>query len=502
MSTIRRQSIIASLVIYLGFVVGLVNTFFFGSEKYFSGEEYGLTTIFIAIAQMMAALANFAMPSYIAKFFPYYKDHIPDHKNDMISLAMIVGLVGFVIVCFGGWVFKDLVVQNYSENSPQLVNYYAWTFPLGLGLTLFSILEVYAWNVGKPVLTNFLKEMQWRLIITVLIVLFIFKIIPDFDHFLKLYSFTYLAIALTLLGYLVYTKKIHFTFQVSKVTRRLYKKIISFSFFLYSGFLVFTLAQVFDQLVIASVLKDGMVKTGIFGLAQLMSNVILAPKRGIVAAAIPALARAWKDKDREKLQRIYQRSSINQLIFSCGLFLLIALNYKEAITTFNLKGELLLGFSAFLILGVTRVIEMGTGLNAEIIGTSTYWRFNLISGVLLLFIMLPLSYVLAKKMDIMGPAVANLVAIGLYNAVRCVFLWKKFKLMPFSWASLYTLLLAGACFLLSYFLFDNMHGFWGLVFRSAFFCILYVAGTIYFKLTPDSKPVIETIVKRFGRRDS
>src|SRR5690606_714881 len=111
----------ASLVIYLGFVVGLVNTFFFGSEKYFSGEEYGLTTIFIAIAQMMAALANFAMPSYIAKFFPYYKDHIPDHKNDMISLAMIVGLVGFVIVCFGGWVFKDLVVQNYSENSPQLV---------------------------------------------------------------------------------------------------------------------------------------------------------------------------------------------------------------------------------------------------------------------------------------------------------------------------------------------------------------------------------------------
>src|SRR5690606_37383321 len=108
----------------------------------------------------------------------------------------------------------------------------------------------------------------------------------------------------------------------------LYKKILTFSLFLYSGFLIFTIAQVFDQLVIAAVLDDGMAKTGIFGLAQLLAGVILAPKRGIVAAAIPALARAWKDKDREKLQRIYQRSSLNQLIFSCGLFLLIALNYE------------------------------------------------------------------------------------------------------------------------------------------------------------------------------
>ncbi|MCR6719722.1 MAG: hypothetical protein NVV59_05375 [Chitinophagaceae bacterium] len=257
-----------------------------------------------------------------------------------------------------------------------------------------------------------------------------------------------------------------------------------------------TLAQVFDQLVIASVLEDGMVKTGIFGLAQLMSNVILAPKRGIIAAAIPVLSRAWKEKDREKLQRIYQRSSINQLIFSCGLFLLIALNYKEAIHTFQLKEELLLGFTAFIILGLTRVVEMGTGLNAEIIGTSTYWRFELISGVLLLCIMLPMSYVLAKQMDILGPAIANLVAIGLYNLVRCVFLWKKFRLVPFTKASLYTLLLAGGCYFLCYYLFDSMHGFWGLVVRTAAFGILYVAGTIAFKLTPDSQPIVAAIRKR------
>ncbi len=496
MSTIRRQSIIASLVIYLGFAVGLLNTYFFGAEKYFTTAQYGLTTIFIAIAQMMAAFANFAMPSYIAKFYPYYKDHLPERRNDMLSLALIAGLIGFALVCVGGWVFKDLVIRKYSENSPELVNYYFWIFPLGLGLTLFSILEVYAWNVGKPILTNFLKEIQWRLIITVLIVLFIWKLIPDFDLFIKLYAFTYPAIALTLLLYLAAKGKIHFTLQISKVTRRLYKKILTFSLFLYSGFLIFTIAQVFDQLVIAAVLDDGMAKTGIFGLAQLLAGVILAPKRGIVAAAIPALARAWKDKDRDKLQRIYQRSSLNQLIFSCGLFLLIALNYEAAIHTFGLKEAFLLGFPAFLIMGLTRVIEMGTGLNAEIIGTSNYWRVELISGVCLLALMLPLSIILARKMDIMGPAVANLIAIGLYNFVRFAFLWKKFRLMPFTAASLYALLLAAASGAIAYFLFRDMEGIWGMVLRSSLFCILYISATILFKITPDAKPVLEAIRKR------
>lgn len=498
MSQIRRQSIIASLVIYLGFGVGLLNTFFFGVEEYFSTAQYGLTSIFVAIAQMMAAFANFAMPSVIAKFFPYYKDHLPDKQNDLISFALLAGLIGFALVCIGGWAFRDLVIRKYSENAPDLVNYYFWIFPLGFGLTIFSILEVFTWNVGKPVLTNFLKEVQWRLIITLLIVLFIFNVIPDFDLFIKLYSFTYPAIALTLLVYLIWTKRIHFTSTVSKVSRRLFRKIASFSIFLYSGFLIFTIAQVFDQLVIASILDDGLAKAGIFGLAQLMAGVILAPKRAIVAAAIPALSRAWKEKDREKLQRIYQRSSLNQLIFSLGLFLLIALNYQDAIITFQLKNDFLLGFSAFLILGATRVVEMGTGLNAEIIGTSTYWRFELISGVVLLLIMLPLSILLARQFDIIGPAIANLVAIGLYNLIRFIFLWKKFQLMPFNRGTLQALLLAGLAFLVSYLLFQNMNGFVGLVVRSIVFCALYAGGTILFRITPDAEPVVAAIRKRIN----
>ena len=417
----------------------------------------------------------------------------------MITWALLVGLVGFILVAIAGWFFKDLVIRKYSQNAPQLVIYYYWIFPMGLGFTIYSILEAYTWSLGKPVLANLSREVLWRVLITILIVLFIARIIKDFDLFIKLYAFTYPAIALALFAYLLFTKKIHFTFRLSKVTRRYLKKILTLCTFVYSGVLIFTISQVFDSIVIASVLENGIDKAGIFGIAQIMTSIIQAPQRSIISVSIPHLSKAWKDKNMLLLQKIYQRSSINLLIFSCGIFLLIALNYKEAVQTFGLKDAYLQGFSAFILLGLTRVIDMGTGVNTQIIGTSTSWRFELISGAILLTLMLPLTYILAKRFDIMGPALANLISVTFYNIVRIAFLWKKFRLFPFTVQSGYTVLSAAVCFGVCYFAFINIHGFVGLVLRSMAFVLLYGGTLLYFRLSPDIIPVIDTIKKRVRR---
>jgi O-antigen/teichoic acid export membrane protein len=501
MSTIRKQSIISSGIVYLGFAIGLLNTYFFTRQGgLFTEAQYGLTSIFIAIASMMTAFAGMAMPSYIFKFYPYYKDNLEPRRNDMLTWALLINLIGFILVIIAGIVLKHVIIRKFSENSPLLLSYYYWIFALGLGLTIYTTLEVYAWNLGKPVLTSFLKEVQWRLFTTLLIVLFICNVIKDFDLFIKLYSFTYPGIAVILFLYLVLKRKVHFTFKPSKVSRRYFRTIVSLCSFAYSGLIIFTISQVFDTLVIASVLKDGLDKAGIFGLAQIMTSVIQAPQRAIVAASIGPLSRAWKEKNMALLQRVYQRSSINLLIFSSGIFALIALNYTEAITTFDLKEKFALGFGAFIFLGLTRIIDQGTGVNAQIIATSNYWKFELLSGIVLLIVMLPLTYILTKQYDILGPAIAALISISIYNAIRIVFLWKKFKLFPFTMQSLYALLLAGASFIVCYYLFSDLHGLLGLILRSAAFLLLYGSGVVYFQLSPDVKPVWHTITKRLGIR--
>lgn len=496
MSTIRKQTIISSLIIYIGFAIGLLNTYFYTKEGLFDEAQYGLTSIFVAIATMMMAFATLGMPAYISKFYPYYHDHLPPRKNDLLTWALFISTIGFILVIIAGVVLKHVIIRKFSENSELLVQYYQWIFVMGFGLTIYTVLEVYAWSEGKSIVTNFLREAQWRLLTTILIILLISGVIKDYDQFIKLYSFTYPVIAVILFIYLLFTRRIHFTFKASKVSRRYFKKILTLCAFVYSSIIIFTIAQVYDSIVIASL--SGLDKAGIFGLAQLMGSVIQAPQRGIISASIPFLSRAWKEKNMALLQKIYQRSSINLLIFACGIFSLIALNYREAILTFNLKDSYLLGFNAFILLGLTRVVDMGTGVNSQIIATSTWWRFELISGVILLSFMLPLTYILTRQYDIMGPAIANLVSISIYNTVRIIFLWKKFNLFPFTIQSVYTLLLAGASFAICYFLFLPVHGFWGIVIRSLVFIILYGTGVIGLRLSPDTKPVWQTVIKRLG----
>jgi O-antigen/teichoic acid export membrane protein len=498
MTNIRRQSIISSIVIYIGFAIGLLNTYLFTKQGLFTDEQYGLYNAFIAIATIMMAFANLAMPSYIYKFFPYYGEHLSTKKNDLLTRALVISTIGFVLVIIAGIIFKGLVVRKYSEHSPEIVSYYNWIFPLGFGFLIYTVLEAYAWQLHKSIFTSYLKEVQWRLFTTILIVLFAVGIIRNYDLFIKLFAFSFPFIALILLLYLILTKKIHFTFSASKVTRRFSKSILRLTTFVYAGSLIFTISQVFDSLVISAVLDNALSKLAVYSLAQNIASLIQAPQRGIIAASIAHLSKAWKDKKLKTIQLIYQRSSINQLIFASGLFLLIWLSFIDAVNTFHLKQTYLNAYYVFLLLGATKIVDMGTGVNSQIIGTSTYWRFEMVSGIILLSLMLPLNYILTKRYDIIGPGLANLISITIYNLIRIIFLWKKFRLFPFTIQSVYTILLAGICFVICYFLFLNIHGLAGLVLRSIAFCVLYGTGVIYFKLSPDVIPVWNTIRKRIG----
>jgi hypothetical protein len=77
-----------------------------------------------------------------------------------------------------------------------------------------------------------------------------------------------------------------------------------------------------------------------------------------------------------------------------------------------------------------RVVDMGTGVSGQIIATSTFWRFDFITGLILLVIMLPLNWLLTQQLGLIGPAVANLIAFSIYNLIRYLFLLRKFNMQP------------------------------------------------------------------------
>jgi O-antigen/teichoic acid export membrane protein len=494
MDTIRRQSIISSGIVYFGFAMGGLNTLLF--TKSFSPEQYGLMSIFMSLANIMFPLASLGMQSFIFKFYPYYHDNLPPKENDMMSWAFLISLIGFLLVISGGVYFKDFVVERLGGKSPELVNYYYWIFPFGAGLTFYSLLETFAWHLKKAVLTSFFKEVLFRSFTFVLILLSISGILKNFDVFIKIYACSYLLLALCLFIYLVFTNQLHFPFRSSRVSKRFFKKIVTLASFVWSGQVLLNLSTYFAQIVLAFVI--GMKAVGIYTLALYVGSLLQAIQRSVIAASIGTLSRAWKDKDYGRINRIYQRSSINQLIFAAGMFVLLWINFTDGVLTFHLKPDYLLAKAAFFYVGMKYIVDMGTGLNTQIIGTSTFWRFDFFTGVILAVLTLPANYILAKRVGYIGPAMADLVTFTLYNAVRCLFLYRKFKMQPFNKKTLYTLLLAAFGYIICHFLFDAYQGFLWLVVRSIVFLGIFGSGVLLLRLSDEILPVWTTIKKRLG----
>ena len=499
MSQIRRQSIISSLMVYVGFALGFFNTYLFTKEGGFTKEQYGLTGIFIALANLMFSFANLGMPSYIFKFYPYYQDNLEKKRNDILTWALLVSLIGFCFVVIGGIYFKDLIIFKFGKNSPEFVNYYYWIFPFGLGLTLYSILESYAWQQQKSIFTNFLREVFFRALTTILIICTFVGWLGKFDLFIKIYSLTYLITALFLLFYLLKNGNLHLTFKVSVVTKKFSKKILTLVKFIYGGTLVYAVAGVFDTILLASVSINGLAAVAVYSLAQNMASLIQAPQRGIISSSIAALSKAWKDKDQNRILNIYRQSSINQLIFAVGMFSLIWLNFEDGIFTFHLQSGYIDAKWIFFFIGLMRIVDMGTGVNAQIISTSTLWKFEFYTGIILLSLTLPMNYILTKYyFDVMGPAIANLFSFTIYNLIRFWYLKKKFNMQPFTLKSLYTIILGIVSFYVCFYLFDSYHGFIWLVIRSNCFIGLYGCGTILLKLSSDIIPIWNSFQKRLG----
>src|SRR5690606_23675976 len=162
------------------------------------------------------------------------------------------------------------------------------------------------------IFTTFLRELLFKLLTLLLIFLISFKWIADFDTFIKMYAFTYGITALTLLIYLLWKRAINITFSISRVTKKFYKEMLSMATLVYFGGTIYMVATFVDTLIIMSVLGEA--EAGIFALGSVVAGLVQAPQRGAVAASIPVLSKAWKDKDFEKINIIYQRSGINLLI--------------------------------------------------------------------------------------------------------------------------------------------------------------------------------------------
>ena len=246
MATIRKQAITSSLLLYLGFAIGALNIYLYTKNGAFTKEQFGLTRLFFDFSTNIYAFGSLGAIAVIYRFYPYYKDNLPQRENDLITWVLCASLLGFLIVLGIGIEFQDYIIRKFSRGSQLFLDYYFWIFPFGLGLLMFSVMESFAWILQKTVIHNFLKETVLRVLTSALIVLYYLKVV-SFSGFVHLFAMLYLAIFVILLVYIVRQKKFFLCFKISRVTRKFWKKMLMMQGMLFGGLIITAIGQTVDS---------------------------------------------------------------------------------------------------------------------------------------------------------------------------------------------------------------------------------------------------------------
>jgi O-antigen/teichoic acid export membrane protein len=494
MTTIRKQSIYSSIFIYIGFAIGAFNVLYL-FPKYFTKEEFGLTRILVDIALILSTLCTAAAVPVGLKFNPYYKSHQPGKKNDLISVVILTVLLSCLLLWFAAPWIEPLIIRKFGYRSPLLVQYVRLIAPITLSYSLLILMEVFAWNSGKIIAANFIKELFYRGIVFLSILGWIAGFFSGFDQFIGVYAYLYFPPVLLLLIILQKAEPIRMTLSLSKLTKRLYPIMFKFGTAYFLSALLNIIAKTNDTLIIASQSAGGLADAAIFTIATYMITIMDVPQRSMIAAATPEIAIAWKQKDMQKLYRLYKKTALNLLIFAAGILGFVVLGTPLMIEVLG-DGYAGLPFLMFT-LGLGKLIDLGTGLNSQILQLSKHWKIDLFTNMLFVILSVILNYFLTRSFGISGTAVGSVVAILLYNSVRFLFIRQIYKLQPFSWRNglvlIITTVTTGILWLI-----PNYGNAWILIpLKLLVFGGVYATAIIRLNISDDISDLYKQIIIRF-----
>jgi len=492
MGIIRKQSILSSIFIYIGFAIGAVNILYL-FPHYLTTEQFGLTRLLIDVSMLIGMLATLGSCPATLKFYPFYASMLPKEKNDLPFWTLVVCLLGSVaFLVITPWC-QSLIIRKFGARSPLFVDYFSLIYPLTISYIFLYLFEAYAWSIQKTVLPNFLKEVVFRLLTTVLIFLVIYKLVT-FNTFITLYAYIWVLPLLILLWMLTRSGQFPINMTVSSVTKRLWKRMVVFSLFVFSGQFLNVVARTADTIVISSQSARGLSDTAVFTIATYLITIMDVPLRGMTGITTSIIAKAWRDRDLAKISSLYKKTALNLLVVGLGIFCVILLNINNALTFLGPEYGLLPRI--VLIIGLAKIIDLGTGLNSQILLSSKFWRVDFVTNMCFVLFSIVLNIMLVKRYNLIGSAFATVISYFIYNLTRFIFIWRLFKLQPYSWANAKALALAAVATLAIWKLPQISNVFIDAAVRGLLFILIYGAGVLYFHISEDITSLYQHTIQR------
>jgi O-antigen/teichoic acid export membrane protein len=492
MGIVIKQSFRTSIVTYLGFLVGVVNTLWL-SPLLLTEEQIGLVRVLINLTVLLATFASLGALQIPMRFFPYFKD-VSNKHNGFLFFLLVVGSAGFILFVVLLIVFKDLFASVFGAKSKMLVDYYLYLLPLTFLNLYISIFHSYLTIQQKPVFPNFIREFLLRFLTTAALLLLFFEFFT-FENYINLLVVIY---AVNLILIVFYTRRVSLLFlkpDLYVFRSPLLKDIAVFGLFVIMGNASGSIINNIDSLMLSA--YSGLKSAGVYNIAFYIAAVIEVPRRALSQSIIPTISEANKNKDYGLLKKVYSSSSINQLIIGGWLFLIIWCNVDNI---FNImpNGHLYAGGKqVILLIGLGKVFDLMTGVNAEILGTSDYYKIDLFFYSLLAIMTVYFNNLFIPIWGINGAAAASALAIFIFNSIRYLFIYWKFRIQPFSLNTLKVILIGIIILYLNSITSSLDSGILDLIIRTAVCSLAFGALIIFLKLSEELTDIYNFTVRKF-----
>ena len=474
MGIVLKQSFSNTLILFLGFAIGGVNVLFL--YTHFLHEDYfGLITFILSTGNILLPLMVFGMNHTVIKFYSAYKE-----KNDRDAFLMTSLLIPLLIIIplalIGTYSYET--ISNWLSKENILIKDYTWyIFVVAIFMGYFEVF--YSWTKVQfnSVVGNFIREIFARVCISVLL-FFVYQGKLSNEDFILAVVVVYGArtLLMKLYAFYVYMPKIVFKLPDN------IREIFSFSLYIIVAGSASGILLEIDKFMIPQM--EQIAEVAYYSVAVYIASVVAIPSRAMQQITTPITAEGMNNQKYDEVGSLYEQTSINLLVIGGLFFLLINLNVEDVYQIID-KPQFTKGIWIVMIISLAKMAELALGTGNAILVNSTYYRVFFYLSLAMAISVIFLNNWLISLIGIHGAALATLIVVVLYNLFKIVYIKFKVGIQPFSYKTLYLLLLISAVYVLFSFIEISENVFYNILAKSMLIVIGY--GTLVKKLQISSE---------------
>lgn len=493
MGIVIKKSITTSIISYIGILLGVISVLWL-QTAIITELQIGILSYIVDVTILLLPLILFGTSGIPVRFLHLFKDN--KNRNQFITSLFIIPAISIFLFLLLFLIFKQEIFLLLGKNTSQYSDYLIFIFPLLFCYSYQYLIEAILSTESLIVFSSFLKNIQRRLVLILLLVLYHFKFV-SFYQLVQWYVFGHLIETIAL--YLFFTT--HFKFKFSNPVPILnhpnFKEFVSYGLYLIIGVSGVVMVGKLDTVMINS-LTNNFELLGVYAIAFFIGSVIEIPKRIVHQLVFPIMSKLVTEDNKIELDKLYKQSGINLSILGVFLFLIIWFNIDELFLIIPNGEKYEAGKWVVFFIGLSKVIDVAFGTTDLIINATKHYKLNGILAPMLILITIITNYFLIPIYGITGAALATAITIFIYSLVKQLFVYSLLKLNLIS-KNHYSLMLV-SCIVLLLFHFKPIffsNNFLEIIANSTIISIIFIGGILIFKTSEEISDFVKNNLNKY-----